>query len=130
MGKSHFCESVRGVDYQPPSVWIELKSSVSSSEKPDDADSCHTVTSRPPDDNVDLKSVNVAGMFESIQVAVMKNEPGDHTISDRDSTASTTTKVDPEIVYPPALTLSLICLSLCMSTFLVSLDMSILTTAM
>ena len=111
-----------------PEPWIDLRSSVSFSEKSDDAVSIHTSTWRRLKDFTVSKLANRANSFRS--VAAEKTKPDQQGRSGSDSRASIVAPMDSSIVYPGKLGLSFICLSLCLSTFLVSLDMSILTTAM
>jgi hypothetical protein len=111
-----------------PAPWISLRSSVSFSDKSDDAVSIHTSTLQRLKGFTVSKSANLARRVRSVEA--VEKKPDYQEGSGRDSRTSITAPIDSSIVYPGKLRLSFICVSLCLSSFMVSLDMSILTTAM
>lgn len=108
-----------------PAPWISLRSSVSFSDKSDDTVSIHTSALQQLEDITFSKSARRVR-----SVAAVEKKPDHQEGSGSDSRTSITAPIDSNIVYPSKFGLTLICVSLCLSTFMVSLDMSILTTAM
>jgi hypothetical protein len=110
-----------------PTTWLDLQSSTFS-DKSDGSVEIHRNTGRQPQDVTTSKSAKRVRTIQSVPVEKEKlNIEGRRR---KDSRSSITAQRDSSIVYAGKLGLSLIFLSLCLSTFVVGLDIAILTTAM